>query len=494
MVGAIQTWRQVYSFDRYGNRNFASGTTTITGCPTNICNPTVNPANNRFNSGQGYTYDLSGNTISDAAGRTYIYDAENKQKQVKNSANQTIGTYYFDGDGKRIKKVTASKTVTFVYDAGGKLVAEYSTLTPQATPVTRYLTSDHLGSPRIITGSNGAVLSRRDFMPYGEEAFIGVGNRAVGHGYTYGDSTRQKFTGYERDEETNLDFAQARMYSNQLGRFITVDPLLASANSSNPQTFNRYVYVLNNPLALIDRTGAFPEFTFSVYVRSFAPYQWFGPGNVARGDNRGFSTDPNKTYRIQAFSRVTAADDGRYFPMSMTQASEATTSETNLGFISWTADSECYINDPNGNYFADGLPGGNDSLGYHMYGNDDAIPFVSSDIDLHPELRFNYADQGDGVVNMTVTGAVTGDQFPAAEAFIRDSNGNSVMLGVFAPTASSGPVTSLPGNGTSPMINVDVTVQVNNGVFQGVVENGKVISLDEYNRRFTSQSPVRENQ
>ncbi len=87
------------------------------------------------------------------------------------------------------------------------MVAEYSTLTPQTTPVTRYLTSDHLGSPRIITGSNGAVLSRRDFMPFGEEAYIGVGNRAVGHGYTYGDSTRQKFTGYERDQETNLDFA-----------------------------------------------------------------------------------------------------------------------------------------------------------------------------------------------------------------------------------------------------------------------------------------------
>ncbi len=58
-------------------------------------------AKNRFNSGQGYAYDLSGNTISDAEGRTYIYDAENKQKQVKNSANQTIGTYFYDGEQQR---------------------------------------------------------------------------------------------------------------------------------------------------------------------------------------------------------------------------------------------------------------------------------------------------------------------------------------------------------------------------------------------------------
>lgn len=156
----------------------------------------------------------------------------------------------------------------------------------------------------------------------------------------------------------------------------------------------------------------------------------------------------------------------------------------------WSAYSECYINDPNGNYFPDSLSGGNDSLGYHMYGNDDAVPF-SPDIDLHTALRFSYEDQGNGVVNMTVTGSITGDHFPAAEAFVRDRSGNSVMLGVFAPTASSGPVLSLPGNGTLPMIDVNVTVRVNNGVFQGVVENGNVIPLDEYNRRFTDQPAVR---
>ncbi len=206
-------------------------------------------ANNRFNSGQGYTYDLSGNTVSDAEGRAYIYDAENKQKQVKNSANQTIGTYFYGGEQQRAAPVKQTHQegngikdnniclwrrrevgggifhINPTDDTRYKIFDKRSPRKPadnnkpdvgdarsqgEATPVTRYLTSDHLGSPRIIAGSNGAVLSRRDFMPYGEEAFIGVGNRAVGHGYTYGDSTRQKFTGYERDEETNLDFAQAR--------------------------------------------------------------------------------------------------------------------------------------------------------------------------------------------------------------------------------------------------------------------------------------------
>lgn len=66
---------------------------------------------------------------------------------------------------------------------------------------------------------------------------------------------RQDFTGYQNDAETGLDFAEARMYENRHGRFTAVDPLLASGKSANPQTFNRYVYVMNNPLILIDPSG-----------------------------------------------------------------------------------------------------------------------------------------------------------------------------------------------------------------------------------------------
>ena len=215
----------------------------------------MNLSNNRFNSGQGYTYDLNGNVISDAEGKTFIYDGENKQKQVKNPSNVVIGTYYYDGNGKRVKKVTSSEIRLFIYNTAGELISEYSTLTPQSTPVTRYITNDHLGSPRVITNQSGAVLSRRDFMPFGEEAFIGVGNRANGHDYTYGDSTRQKFTGYERDEESNLDFGQARYYSSSLGRFFSVDPENAGAKIFDSQSWNGYTYVRGNPLVYTDPDG-----------------------------------------------------------------------------------------------------------------------------------------------------------------------------------------------------------------------------------------------
>lgn len=248
-----QTFKQAFTYDRYGNRNFdTANTTTLGTCPTNQCNPAFDVNTNRITS-SGYTYDLAGNIIADAQGRQFTFNGDNKQTQVKDSSNNIIGTYSYDGEGKRIKKVTNSETTTFVY-SGGKLVAEYTltTATPQAA-TTQYITTDILGSPRVISDGNGNIISRRDFMPFGEE-LSNVGGRNTSAGYST-DSIRQKFTGYQRDNETNLDFAEARYYNDQNGRFTAVDPLLASGKSANPQTFNRYAYVSNNPLILTDSTG-----------------------------------------------------------------------------------------------------------------------------------------------------------------------------------------------------------------------------------------------
>ena len=250
-------WKQTFLYDRYGNRNFdttGSNTTTLGSCPTAQCNPTFDASNNRFTTGQGYTYDLAGNITADAQGRTFVYDAENKQKSVSNTGG-TLGTYFYDGDGKRVKKVAGAATTIFVYDATGKLVAEYANQT-SSTPQVSYLTSDHLGSPRINTDANGAVTTRHDYLPFGEE--IGstqTALRSVNLNYV-GDDVRQKYTAYERDDETDLDFAQARMYTNKLGRFSTTDPIIMSDNRlSDPQQINLYIYVRNNPLKFIDPTG-----------------------------------------------------------------------------------------------------------------------------------------------------------------------------------------------------------------------------------------------
>lgn len=185
----------------------------------------------------------------DAEGRQFTYDAENKQVKVKDPQNQTIGEYFYNGDGLRIKKVVpgTGETTIFAYDASNRLVAEYSTVVePPATAKTSYLTTDHLGSPRITTDQFGQVASRRDFMPYGEE----IARQNYG-----ADSIRQKFTTYERDGETDLDFAQERTYSQRLGRFTSADEAFADQEEADPQSWNLFVYVRNRPLSFVDPDG-----------------------------------------------------------------------------------------------------------------------------------------------------------------------------------------------------------------------------------------------
>ncbi len=244
-----QTWKQNFGYDRFGNRTTFTETvlnpdnTTTTNNQT----PPIDTANNRFTTTSGFTYDLAGNVITDNQGRTFNYDGENKQTNVSGSSG-TIGTYVYDGDGNRVKKIVPNgETTIFVYDADSKLVAEYSTIVEsQQTAKVSYLTGDHLGSPRITTDVVGQPVSRRDLRPFGEEI-----SRA-----NYGtDSVRQKFTSYERDTETDLDFAQARMYAVSLGRFSGPDLPLISQEKSNPQTFSLYSYCINNPLAIVDPDG-----------------------------------------------------------------------------------------------------------------------------------------------------------------------------------------------------------------------------------------------
>ncbi len=188
-----QSWRQAFTFDRYGNRNFNQSLTTMPAsfATPAITNPTISTTTNRITS-SGWTYDSAGNTLTDAGGQSYTYDGENKQTQVKNSSSVSLGQYWYDGDGKRIKKyVPASgETTIFVYDAAGKQIAEYSTIVEgSSTAKVNYLTNDHLGSPRINTDQNGAIIARHDYHPFGEE-IDGTGGRTTG--LNYGDDTVRK--------------------------------------------------------------------------------------------------------------------------------------------------------------------------------------------------------------------------------------------------------------------------------------------------------------
>jgi RHS repeat-associated protein len=121
----------------------------------------------------------------------------------------------------------------------------------------RWLVADHLGTPRMIIDQTGSLanVKRHDYLPFGEELFAPVSGRSAAQGYSGGDGVRQQFTQKERDVETGLDYFGERYYASAMGRFTTVDPLMASATTHDPQSFNRYTFVLNNPLRYVDPDG-----------------------------------------------------------------------------------------------------------------------------------------------------------------------------------------------------------------------------------------------
>jgi RHS repeat-associated protein len=107
----------------------------------------------------------------------------------------------------------------------------------------------------MLTDSAGSsTVQRYDYLPFGTELLAPVNGRTTGMGYLgTPDAFDPKFTGQVRDTETGLDPLEARYFSQAQGRFTSTDPL--SGWASEPQSWNRYTYGLNNPLRFIDPTG-----------------------------------------------------------------------------------------------------------------------------------------------------------------------------------------------------------------------------------------------
>ena len=170
------------------------------------------------------------------------------------------------GNNKVWRKFTfPALTTTKIRVVTSAGLASYSRLTEveayQATQAVandsvQWLVSDHLGTPRMVADLSGSLagIKRHDYLPFGEELIAGVGGRTTGQGYS-GDNVRQQFTGYERDDETGLDYAINRYYESMQGRFASPDEPLVGQNGQDPQTWNLYSYTSNNPLNRVDPDG-----------------------------------------------------------------------------------------------------------------------------------------------------------------------------------------------------------------------------------------------
>jgi RHS repeat-associated protein len=107
----------------------------------------------------------------------------------------------------------------------------------------------------MVTDQNGNVVARHDFAPFGQEIPAGYAGRTSIFGST--TDVEPKFTGQMRDTGTVEDFFNARYFYGQLMRFMSPDPINAGADPTDPQTWNAYSYVRNNPMNATDPSGMF---------------------------------------------------------------------------------------------------------------------------------------------------------------------------------------------------------------------------------------------
>ncbi|MGH9472665.1 MAG: RHS repeat-associated core domain-containing protein, partial [Terriglobales bacterium] len=134
-----------------------------------------------------------------------------------------------------------------------------------------------LGTGRYRQSINGPAPESCESLPFGDALSCQDPDT---DGWT--DDSPMHFAGSEHDSESNLEHFWFRQYSNTQGRWLSPDPAgLAAANPADPQSWNRYAYVENQPLTMIDPLGLCPTGWF---CQSITVYGWVGdPGPGAAG-------------------------------------------------------------------------------------------------------------------------------------------------------------------------------------------------------------------
>ena len=207
-----------------------------------------------LNYGSGVQYDALGNLTNDGVGNAYTYDAESRLIKVVNLSGTF--NYAYDAEGRRV----SNGTYEFLYDLSGRAVTQFLTsngvpshemiyaggrhLATYSAAVTSFMHADWLGTKRLMTTMAGTNAVTCTGLPFGD------GLNCQGN-----DRDLNEFTGDIHDSESNTEHTWFRQMSAIEGRWLRPDPYLGSINLTNPQSLNRYGYVINNPLSFIDPLG-----------------------------------------------------------------------------------------------------------------------------------------------------------------------------------------------------------------------------------------------
>ncbi|MGA2279118.1 MAG: RHS repeat-associated core domain-containing protein [Verrucomicrobiota bacterium] len=218
-----------------------------------------------------YLYDLCGNMIVRRAGATnsqsLVYDAQNRLVRVAQAGtNFMLVKFGYAADDARLWKWNnqtptnlqvwigniyeekGGKKLFHVY-AGGQLVCTFETNSvlyggTDTNKVGYYYHQDQLTSSSVLSDSSGNQTEVNAYYPFG---------RTQTASPQAGFQVSRRFTGQILDAETGLYYYNFRYYDPELGRFIQADDRIPDL--SNPQSYNRYSYCLNNPLRYTDPDG-----------------------------------------------------------------------------------------------------------------------------------------------------------------------------------------------------------------------------------------------
>jgi RHS repeat-associated protein len=235
-------WSQSFSYDPFGNIS-KSGSAQF--------QPGYDFQTNHMISA---TYDTTGDVLNDGL-HSYAWNSDTRPVTI-----DTI-TVTFDAVGRMVEQSAAGVNTQFVYDGLGNKLALMNgistvvkgfaplpsggTAVYDANGLQNYRHADWLGSSRFASTPGRTMYSDLAFAPFGEQ-YAQAGTVGL---------TGTTFAGNHQDVTTNLYDAAFREYGIQ-GRWPSPDPAgVDAADPANPQSWNRYAYVLNNPEALVDPSG-----------------------------------------------------------------------------------------------------------------------------------------------------------------------------------------------------------------------------------------------
>lgn len=215
-----------------------------------------------------FTYDLNGNQIQGLNNRSVVYSSWDMPTKI--SQGGTTLSFAYDANHERFRQISPSSTTLYINPridqgahfeqttttvgttslkesrhyiyAGSQVIGEL-VMTGTGAKTTHYFHSDPLGSIDVVTDDKGKVLVRYDYEPFGNRSPLQGEANTINHG----------FTGHEHLAGVGVIHMNGRAYDPVTARFLSADPTIQFPD--NLQSYNRYSYVLNNPLAFTDPSG-----------------------------------------------------------------------------------------------------------------------------------------------------------------------------------------------------------------------------------------------